>query len=256
MSKLSVLSRVASIALFVGAGAGAGAQAQGLTGQEVMDKYFHISKPKTVVMNISMVISKGGKTLSRTMTAWSIGDNAKGEVERKVIKFLAPGDIKGSGFLTEKKVDGSTESQLWLPALGKVRRLSSGPSDQDQAFFGSDFTNRDIGGFIESDFSYELKAFTDNLYTVAAKPKQAIGYDLLVYTINAKDFHNTKIEYYKNGQLAKSQTIVYVPIGQYEMPSDIVMTAASGSSTEMKLSDYKVDQAFGGQIFTERFLKQ
>jgi hypothetical protein len=34
------------------------------------------------------------------------------------------------------------------------------------------------------------------------------------------------------------------------------MTAASGSSTEMKLSDYKVDQAFGDQIFTSRFLKQ
>ena len=105
MSKLSVLARIASIALFVGAGAAA--QAQGLTGQEIMDRYFHYPKPKTVVMNISMVVSKSGKTLSRTMTAWSMGDNAKGEVERKVIKFLSPGDIKGSGFLTAKKVDGS-----------------------------------------------------------------------------------------------------------------------------------------------------
>jgi len=254
MSNLSVLTRIASISLFIGAGAAA--QAQNLTGQEVMDRYFHNPKPKTVVMNISMVISKNGKSLSRTMTAWSMGDNAKGEIERKVIKFLAPGDIKGSGFLTEKKLDGSTESQLWLPAMGKVRRLSSGPSDQDQAFFGSDFTNRDIGGFIKADFIYELKSFSDNLYTVEARPKQAMGYELLVYTIDAKDFLNTKIEYFKNGQLARSQTITYVSVGAYNLPSNILMTAASGSSTEMKLSDYKVDQAFGDQIFTERFLKQ
>jgi len=254
MSKLSVLARIASIALFVGAGAAA--QAQGLTGQEIMDRYFHNPKPKTAVMNISMVISKSGKTLSREMTAWSTGDNAKGEVERRVIKFLAPGDIKGSGFLTAKKVDGSTESQLWLPAMGKVRRLSSGPSDQDQAFFGSDFTNRDISGFIEADFTYELKGFSDNLYTVEAKPRHTMNYELLVYTIDARDFLNTKIEYYKNGQLAKSQTITYVSMGGYNLPSNISMTAASGSSTEMKLSDYKVDQAFGDQIFTERFLKQ
>jgi hypothetical protein len=254
MNKLSVLAAIASITLFVGAGAAA--QAEGLTGQEIMGRYFHYQKPRTVVMNISMVVSKNGKTLSRTMTAWSIGDNAKGEVERKVIKFLAPADIRGSGFLTAKKVDGSTESQLWLPAMGKVRRLSSGPSDQDQAFFGSDFTNRDIGGFIEADFAYELKGFSDNLYTVEAKPKQAMGYDLLVYTIDAGDFHNTKIEYYRNGQLAKSQVIAYTAVGAYNLPSSISMTSASGSSTEMKMNDYKVDQTFGDQIFTERFLKQ
>ncbi len=134
--------------------------------------------------------------------------------------------------------------------------MSSGPSDQDQAFFGSDFTNRDISGFIEADFIYELKGFADNIYTVEAKPRQATGYDRLVYTIGAQDFLNTKVEYYKNGQLAKSQTIAYTSLGSYSLPSHIAMTAASGSSTEMKITDYKVDQAFGDQIFTERFLKQ
>jgi hypothetical protein len=254
MSTHSVLAGVASVALFFGAGAAA--PAQSLTGQEVMDKYFHIPRPKTMVMNMSMVISKGGKTLSRTIAAWNAGDNAKGEVERRVIKFLAPGDIKGSGFLTAKKVDGSTESQLWLPAMGKVRRLSSGPSDQDQSFFGSDFTNRDISGFIEADFAYELKSFADNLYTVEAKPRQAMGYDRLVYTISAQDFLNTKIEYYRSGKLAKLQAITYTSTGEYNLPSSILMSAASGSSTEMKMSDYKVDQLFGDQVFTERFLKQ
>lgn len=254
MSMRSILARIA-LAVFL-TGAGAAAQAQGLTGPEIMDRYFRIAKPRTVVMNISMVISKGGKTLSRTMTAWSSGDNARGEIERRVIKFLGPGDIKGSGFLTAKKVDGSTESQLWLPALGKVRRLSSGPSDQDQAFFGSDFTNRDISGFIQADFTYELKGSTDASYTVAATPRQAMGYDLLVYTIDAKSFLNTKIEYYRNGKLAKSQVLSYVSVGAYAMPSSISMTAASGSSTEMKMTDYKVDQAFSDQIFTERFLRQ
>ena len=173
-----------------------------------------------------------------------------------MIKLLAPGDIKGSGFLSAKKVDGSTESQLWLPAMGKVRRLSAGPSDQDQAFFGSDFTNRDISGFVEADFTYELKGFSNNLYTVEAKPKQAMNYDLLVYAIDAKDFLNTKIEYYKNGQLAKSQVITYTSVGGYNLPSSISMTSASGSSTEMQMNNYTVDQAFGDQIFTERFLKQ
>ncbi len=255
MSRLTTLGRIASLVLFLTA-AGVAAHAQALSAQEVMDKHFHIPKPKTTIMTASMVISKGGKSLSRTMTLWGMGDNAKGEVEKKVIKFLAPGDIKGSGFLTFKKVDGSTESQLWLPAMGKVRRLSSGPSDQDQAFFGSDFTNRDISGFIESDFTYELKGSSGGVYTVEATPKETMDYQKIVYEIDAKDFLNRKTDYYRDGQLAKSQSITFVTVQGYDMPSAIVMTATSGSSTELKMSDIKVDQEFGNQIFTERFLKQ
>jgi hypothetical protein len=255
MSKRNLLGKIVSIAFFALV-AGTAVFAQGLSAQEVMDKHFHVAKPKTSIMNASMVIAKSGKSLSRSMKIWGMGDNTKGEEEKKVIKFLAPGDIKGSGFLTFKKVDGSTESQLWLPAMGKVRRLSSGPSDQDQAFFGSDFTNRDISGFIESDFTYELKGFGEGIYTVEAKPKDQMDYERLVYYVDAKDFLSRKTEYYRNGQLAKSESVTFVAVQDYFMPSVIIMTSTSGSSTEMKMGDYKVDQEFGGQIFTERFLKQ
>jgi hypothetical protein len=255
MNRLTVFGRIASIVLFV-VGTAFAAQAQSLSGREVMDKVYHAPKPKTTIATISMIISKNGKTLTRTMTIWKMGDNARGEVEKKVVKFLAPGDIKGAGFLSTKKVDGSTESRLWLPAMGKVRRLSSGPSDQDQAFFGSDFSNRDISDFIEADFSYEVKDFRDNTYIVEANPKKALGYDRLVYEIDAKEFIKKKIDYYRAGKVVKSQSIAYASIQDYSMQSVLVMTAASGSSTELKCSDYKIDQEFGDQTFTERFLKQ
>ena len=44
--------------------------AQTLTGADVMDKYYHIAKPKTQIMTMAMTISKNGSTLSRTMTTW------------------------------------------------------------------------------------------------------------------------------------------------------------------------------------------
>ena len=173
-----------------------------------------------------------------------------------MIKFLAPGDIKGSGFLSNKKLDGSTESQLWLPAMGKVRRLSSGASDQDSAFFGSDFTNRDISGFVEADFTYDLQDSANGVYSVVAKPKKAdMGYEKLVYSIDAATFQTKKVEYYKAGKLFKSQTISLVAVGAYNLPSSIVMTSASGSSTSITVSDQKVDSDLG-DIFNERFLKQ
>ena len=116
---LKVTCRKFSILLGALLALGGSAFAQAVDGAEVMDRYYHAAKPKTQIMSMTMSISKGGSTLTRSMATWTQGDNAKGEVEQKVIKFSAPGDIKGSGFLTAKKVDGSKESQLWLPAMGR-----------------------------------------------------------------------------------------------------------------------------------------
>ena len=236
---------------------GTALQAQAsLSGQEIMDKVYDSPKPNGSILTMTMIIGKNRQSLTRTLRTWTTGDSAKGQTEKTTMKFLSPADIKGSGFLNLKKPDGSTESLLWLPALGRVRRLGSGPSDQDQAFFGSDFTNRDINGFVKADFSYAVEGFADGVYTVTATPKKSLGYEKLVYRIDSALWKYTKIDYYRSGKIVKSQTLSYDKVQGYEMPTDIVMSSASGSTTELRFTDYKLDQELGEQYFTERFLKQ
>ncbi len=224
--------------------------------REIMDRSVQGPKPTSSVMTLSMRIMKNGQTLSRSLQMYASGDRDKGQTEKSLIKFLAPGDIKGAGFLSIRKADGSTESQLWLPALGRVRRLSSGSSDQDQPFFGSDFTNRDISGFSVGDFSYELTGQADSVYTIEAKPLKDLGYEKLVYHIEAGTYIQKSIDYWRAGKLVKSQVITWTKVKDYRLPSRIVMSASSGSSTELAFSDIKVDEALQDQTFTERFLKQ
>jgi hypothetical protein len=228
-----------------------------MTGQEVMDRAAASPKLKGgSVLTMTMVITKNKQSLTRMLTTWTTGDGAKGEVEKTLMKFLAPADVKGSGFLNLKKPDGSTESLLWLPALGKVRRLGSGSSDQDQAFFGSDFTNRDINGFAQADFTYATNSLEGGIYTVTATPKKPLGYDKLVYQIDSGLWKQVRIDYWRGGKLVKSQAIAYGKVQGYDMPSKIIMSSASGSATELRFTDYKLDQDLGDQFFTERFLKQ
>jgi hypothetical protein len=227
-----------------------------LTGQEVMDKVYNSPKPKWSVLTMTMIITKNNLSLTRSLTTWAKGDNAKGETEKALMKFLAPADVKGSGFLNLKKTDGSTESLLWLPALGRVRRLGSGSSDQDQAFFGSDFTNRDINGFTYADFTYEITSFEGGIYTLTASPKKSIGYDKLIYQVDSSMWKYVKIEYWRSGKLVKSQTVTNEKVQGYFMPTRILMSSASGSSTELRFTEFKLDQEVGDQFFTERFLKQ
>jgi len=223
---------------------------------EIMGKVFDAPRPKGTVETLSMVVTKNGQSLTRSIASWSTGDHTKGQVEKTISKFTGPADVKGSGFLTMKKVDGSTESLLWLPALGRVRRLGSGSSDQDQAFFGSDFTNRDINGFNQSDFAYRSLGGEGKLATIEATPKKSLGYEKLVYQIDTTIMKYVKIEYWRSGKVAKTQSVEYDKVGDYYMPKRIVMASASKSSTELKFSDYKLDQDLGDQIFTERFLRQ
>jgi hypothetical protein len=221
-----------------------------------MDKVFNAPKSKGTVETLGMVVTKNGQSLTRSITNWSAGDHVRGEVEKTISKFTAPADVKGSGFLTLKKVDGSTESLLWLPALGRVRRLGSGSSDQDQSFFGSDFTNRDINGFNQADFSYKTLATEGAIYTIEATPKKSVGYEKLVYYIDSAIWRYVKIEYFRAGKLSKTQTDEYVKVGDYYMPKRIVMASASKSTTELAFTDYKIDQDLSADIFTERFLRQ
>jgi hypothetical protein len=246
---------LAALLLLLASMTTAAAQAA-LTGEEVMDKVYGSPKPKGSILTMTMVISKGKQSLTRSLTTWTTGDAAKGETEKTVMKFLSPADVKGSGFLNLKKVDGSTESLLWLPALGKARRLGSGASDQDQAFFGSDFTNRDINGFVRADFAYSVDSLASGLYTVTATPKKSLGYEKLVYQVDAAVWKYVKIDYWRSGKLVKSQTVAYAKVQGYDMPTKIAMSSASGSSTELRFTEYKLDQELGDQFFTERFLKQ
>jgi hypothetical protein len=67
-----------------------------------------------------------------------------GEEKRTVLFYQSPTNVKGTGFLTYDYPGADTDDDQWLylPALRKVRRISS--SDRGDYFLGTDFTYEDI----------------------------------------------------------------------------------------------------------------
>lgn len=68
-------------------------------------------------------------------------DKSGGETAN-LIRFLDPEDIAGTGLLSIDKADGSTDQWLYLPALDRVRRVSS--DRKGGRFVGSDFYFEDL----------------------------------------------------------------------------------------------------------------
>ncbi len=74
--------------------------------------------------------------------------------DRSLIRFTYPNDIRGTGFLVWEHPNGDDERFLYLPSLGRVRRIAG--SEAQESFVGSDFSYEDIGGREFDDYSYAL----------------------------------------------------------------------------------------------------
>src|SRR5690606_31915653 len=149
------------------------------TAQEVTDAMAELAAPATSVATMTMTItSAAGHSLTREMQLWSANEG-----KSQLIKFLAPADVRGSGFLSVEEA-GTTQTLIYLPALGRTRRVAGG--QQQDAFFGSDFSYEEIsslGGDYSDDFDAELlevKAGPVYVLEATAKADAGSSYDRLV----------------------------------------------------------------------------
>lgn len=74
--------------------------------------------------------------------------------DRLLIRFTLPNDIAGTGFLVWEHPSAEDERFLYLPSLGRVRRIAG--SEAQESFVGSDFTYEDIGGREFDEYSYAI----------------------------------------------------------------------------------------------------
>lgn len=87
-----------------------------------------------------VLTEKGRSPRIRELVTYRL-DKSGGETAN-LIRFLDPEDIAGTGLLSMDKTDGSTDQWLYLPALDRVRRISS--DRKGGRFVGSDFYFEDL----------------------------------------------------------------------------------------------------------------
>jgi outer membrane lipoprotein-sorting protein len=99
-----------------------------------------------------MLTNKNGKQRIRKVQMYR---KDYGEDNKSVMFFLEPADVKNTGFLSwSYDAEGKDDEQwLYLPALKKVRRISS--SGRADYFMGTDFTYSDLGDNDVDDYIYK-----------------------------------------------------------------------------------------------------
>jgi hypothetical protein len=87
-----------------------------------------------------VLTEKGHAPRIREIVSYRL-DKSGGETAN-LIRFLGPEDIAGTGLLSVDKADGSADQWLYLPALDRVRRISS--DRKGGRFVGSDLYFEDL----------------------------------------------------------------------------------------------------------------
>lgn len=103
-----------------------------------------------------------GRIRERVLTLLALrGSGATGD--KTLVRFLFPNDIKNTGLLVWEHPEADDERFLYLPALGRVRRIAG--EEKQESFAGSDLSYEDIGGRDVADYTY---AFTEQNATWTA----------------------------------------------------------------------------------------
>ena len=128
--------------------------------RQVQDR--DIGRDSRAAMRMKL-FDRRGRSRERAMTLTTLrGRGAPGAAptapdgDRLLIRFNFPNDIRGTSFLVWEHPDADDERFLYLPSLGRVRRIAG--TETQESFVGSDFTYEDIGGREFDDYTYAFAA--------------------------------------------------------------------------------------------------
>jgi len=215
----------------------------------------------TVSSRSRMVITaKDGSTTERVIDQYS-KDGPNGS--RTVIVFQRPANVAGSRFLTMDSAAGGTDQWIFLPSLGRVRRIAA--SESGGNFMGTDFSYDDISS-MDRDISLDTHTLLreealngKNCHVIQSIPKDSsYQYSKSVTWVDKDSYLIYKAEMYnKRGEAVKIMEMSDFKEmqGRLTPMQTKISTIAAGTSTTIFMEIMKYDDPIPDGVFTPAYLE-
>ncbi len=204
--------------------------------------------------------NRRGQSSVREMRMKALEQSTDGD--KRLIVFDHPRDVKGTAFLVFTKRVGNDDQWLYLPALKRVKRISS--NNKSGPFVGSEFAYEDLSSQEVEKYTYKrLKDEAINgqdCYVIERFPvDKKSGYTKHVAWIDKQEFRVLKTDYYdRKSSLLKTFTASgYKAYGDNYWRADkfLMVNHQTGKSTELVWRDYQFTQGLKASSFTSARLK-
>lgn len=121
--------------------------------REIIRKSHDVVKVSSfeAVSTLTITDSKGNQRIRKNaMASMALPDGT----EKRIIRFLSPAEVKGTGILIFDYPEKSDDMWIYLPALRKTRRIVS--REKGKSFMGSEFSNANMTAPGLDDFTYTI----------------------------------------------------------------------------------------------------
>jgi hypothetical protein len=169
------------------------------SGDDIMREADRVSRGfvgERSVFTLVMINAQGDRT-ERRFTL-ELRENEQ-DAQQSRIDFDWPENVRGTVLLTHAHKAAEDDLWLFLPAAGRVRRISAG--SRSGSFMGSEFTYEDLTPFVLSKYSYNRMA-DDTVdgkpcFLVERRPRtEGSGYSRQLVWLDKQHVAPVKMEYY------------------------------------------------------------
>ena len=152
-----------------------------------------------------------GQESTRTLKIATLEKPDESVGDKSLVVFDTPRDIEGTALLSHAKILDPDDQWLYLPALKRVKRISS--ANKSGPFVGSEFAFEDFTAIELNKFDYthigveQCGALTCDVLERTPRYENS-GYTKQVSWVDQADFQVRKVEFYdRRGDLLKTLTL-------------------------------------------------
>ena len=183
--------------------------------------------------------------------------------DKSIFVFDEPADVKGTGLLSFSHKVGDDDQWLYLPALKRVKRISS--SNKSGSFMGSEFAYEDFSSQEVEKYTYkylrdekcgDLECFVIERFPVDPNS----GYIRQVGWMDKQEYRPQKIEFYDRKE-SLLKTLVFQSYHQYLdkfwRADELYMeNHQTGKTTRLTWRDYRFKTGLDDTDFNQASLKR
>jgi len=216
------------------------------------------------VTSLTMTLAnRQGQSSVRELRLQTLEVQANDQGDKSLVIFDRPRDVAGTAFLSHTRIADPDDQWLFLPALKRVKRISS--ANKSGPFMGSEFAYEDMVSQEVDKYEYEWlrDEACGNLtcFVVARTPVyENSGYTRQVVWVDSAEYRPMKIDFYDRKE-SLLKTLVFSDykqyLGNYWRAGTMEMTNhQTGKSTVLRFAEYQFQTGLAEGDFTSAKLKR
>jgi hypothetical protein len=181
-----------------------------------------------------------------------------------IARLTAPEYLRGMTILTIEQRDRSHDAFVFLPSLGKTRRVTT--AQKGDAFFGSDLTYEDLERKRIDEFELGELAVAERegeaIYRIGGALVRKGNYSRVEFDVAQSDGAILATRYYKRREqrpyrLLEAPRSAMVEQGGHVLPTRLLASdVLRGTATEVLITGLRVNASISDRIFTVATLEQ